>query len=1204
MQPFAAFLLDAAIKSAVVLAIAAVATVALRRSSASTRHLIWLLAVMGVMALPMLSAALPGWQVLPGLVEAPTQRPVITSPAPGAATPVASLATDATRTVPSTPTPAPLGASLPLAEQADTTRAARPAGEIALTGAPTASHVGLLRYPAWIAPAWGIGAAIGLFPLGLSVLSLWWLRRTSRIVADPTWQAMLQQVVAEMRITRPVLLLTSPCRAIPSVWGVLPWTPAKIMVPEDADQWSYDRRRTVLRHELAHVQRADCLTQLLTRLACALYWFNPLIWYAAGRMRIECERACDDRVLAQGAESSDYAQQLLEIAAGPRPRLAAAFAGIAMARPSAVESRLLAILDQRQNRQRLTRGARIAAAVALAAVIVPVAMLQAQPDEAGGPWHTRLTHGGAVELLGIAHRPGSADPTWWQPDGAPTDATFECVDAFGDTPNRERMRQIVWRFSNLPAESAYRFDFGAGAEHRESTVRQEEDGADTELHVVQVIGPDRGAPLDFTVGIASGPWRGVGQWNPTDGVTADGVDIQMAVDHDAQTDAPALLTITHDAAHLDFRAIAIDLTGREHVGLVEGAFGERRTQQLRMGFSSLTLADVASLRFKVRPFEYVEYRNVATRLGGAADVKIMRTEQVHPQYANIKLALSAGAAPLPEAATFPGPQRKFDDVWLVIHDHRHNPVDDLNLGTWEGGRADLAAPIGRVTGGRHGEVAEVAWRYLRSTPDGDLYKFTRKYPIHRYGSGRKPKVTTQTALYAGASLTVFEDHVQRVTLRPRRDGMGAVPLPHDCVLIAPKGGEMVSTDRFVTSKGDPVVANTTAKVRWDDTAMIVRLDCEDDRIIVQPRERDDPRLWFDDSIELFFETSHDHAMDGEYYHVIVTAGGVILDEINGDQARDIEGLLARAWTTPTGWSVELTIPWQSVGGVPEPGAVWGMNFTRGQADRKGQWPSEYPCWSPTRGLFHRIQRWGHIAFTDNGVDPQRVQQQVIDEHEQGMIQVRCVDADSGQPLPGLTVRSRAIHMVDNIEDEAVTDEQGICRLDPMVNDPGNLMLVCEGDGIHAIVRLFAGKDPPVKEMPSDVKLELGRADALGGVIQDKNGQPVPMATVRLMLKQRNPPKTFTGRDEVTHWWGAAVDEEGRWTCNRWPDPMPSDHELIMVVDPQTTPDAKVTRTIQLDDEQAFAELRAGTMVTVVENAAPGELRGGAIILPEGFEMFE
>ncbi|MCP5521939.1 MAG: hypothetical protein H7A46_10380 [Verrucomicrobiales bacterium] len=60
--------------------------------------------------------------------------------------------------------------------------------------------------------------------------------------------------------------------------------------------------------------RRDCFTQSIATLACALHWFNLLVWLAAGRMRRERELACDDFVLSDGTRPSTYAGHLLEIA--------------------------------------------------------------------------------------------------------------------------------------------------------------------------------------------------------------------------------------------------------------------------------------------------------------------------------------------------------------------------------------------------------------------------------------------------------------------------------------------------------------------------------------------------------------------------------------------------------------------------------------------------------------------------------------------------------------------------------------------------------------------------------------------------------------------------------------------------------------------------------------------------------------------------
>ena len=102
-------------------------------------------------------------------------------------------------------------------------------------------------------------------------------------------------------------------------------------------------------HELAHVARFDCLTHTFAVAACALYWFHPAMWWIARQLRIERELACDDRVIAMGAEPREYAGHLLEIAYSFGGRRAPALA-VSMARPGQLEGRMLAALDAARNR--------------------------------------------------------------------------------------------------------------------------------------------------------------------------------------------------------------------------------------------------------------------------------------------------------------------------------------------------------------------------------------------------------------------------------------------------------------------------------------------------------------------------------------------------------------------------------------------------------------------------------------------------------------------------------------------------------------------------------------------------------------------------------------------------------------------------------------------------------------------------------------
>jgi len=99
--------------------------------------------------------------------------------------------------------------------------------------------------------------------------------------------------------------------SVPVVAGLL--KPA-ILLPRGAADWPAERMEAALRHERAHLRRHDLWTLLLSHVACAVYWFHPLVWIVAALLRREQEQAADDAVLLSGFEPAAYAEALLAAA--------------------------------------------------------------------------------------------------------------------------------------------------------------------------------------------------------------------------------------------------------------------------------------------------------------------------------------------------------------------------------------------------------------------------------------------------------------------------------------------------------------------------------------------------------------------------------------------------------------------------------------------------------------------------------------------------------------------------------------------------------------------------------------------------------------------------------------------------------------------------------------------------------------------------
>ena len=151
---------------------------------------------------------------------------------------------------------------------------------------------------------------------------------------------------------------------------------ARVLLPAGAADWSDDRLRIVLLHEIAHIVRHDWATQVFAEIVRSIYWFNPLVWIAGRRLRQESERAADDAVLNRGIDGAAYASELLTLARlfAPYGRVWAPAPGIA--RASSLERRVTAMLSPTMNRRPPSRASRLATAVALMAASVAIASAQ------------------------------------------------------------------------------------------------------------------------------------------------------------------------------------------------------------------------------------------------------------------------------------------------------------------------------------------------------------------------------------------------------------------------------------------------------------------------------------------------------------------------------------------------------------------------------------------------------------------------------------------------------------------------------------------------------------------------------------------------------------------------------------------------------------------------------------------------------------
>jgi len=303
----------------------------LRARSAAERHLLWATSLAAAATLPLLALLFPRWE----------------------------------------PEWARLGDDWPAALAVWTPWAPAQGADVVVraTGVEAASW----EAARWLLPMWVAGTCVALLLMARDVAKLIRLVRDADLLSDRRCAALCRTAARRLGLSRVPVLLVSRHAVMPMTWGLR--RPC-IMLPASALDWSTERVRAVLTHELAHVARADWLTHLIAQLACAVYWFHPLFWSAERALGRETELAADDEALGAGVEPSQYAADMLEIvrASGAddlsRPAMA-------MARTKPLERRIAALLQPAANRARVSRRSAVMTAAVSVAVVVPLATLTA-----------------------------------------------------------------------------------------------------------------------------------------------------------------------------------------------------------------------------------------------------------------------------------------------------------------------------------------------------------------------------------------------------------------------------------------------------------------------------------------------------------------------------------------------------------------------------------------------------------------------------------------------------------------------------------------------------------------------------------------------------------------------------------------------------------------------------------------------------------
>ena len=378
----AVFLFDTMVKATLLLAIVLAVVSLFGTRRAAWRSLLLQAGVVGMLLIPLGSLLLPNVRipVLPSLARAPdpaSAEGALTSP-PGA---VAAVS------------------------QEDS-------GE---------SFAGSLRTGLLV--LYGLGFSYMLIRLFRGALSALALRRNTQRVSAPDVLNRWRRWKWRLGIRGCVPLTCSGLVETPTQLGAMdPVVVLPHRLLKDTDGETLDM---ILVHELAHVRGHDCVFRLLSMVARAFYWPNPLAWLACRMLAEAQEQACDDCVVDATRDPGGYAGSLLDLAAGTQPGPALAL-GLEMARTPRVFGRVERVVKIGGKASGQIGGATsLVVTIALAGCAAGLGAVTAIPSS---PERPEIPAPAAIQQTVLATPtplPGRDDET--VPQGSTTDRVSEVV---------------------------------------------------------------------------------------------------------------------------------------------------------------------------------------------------------------------------------------------------------------------------------------------------------------------------------------------------------------------------------------------------------------------------------------------------------------------------------------------------------------------------------------------------------------------------------------------------------------------------------------------------------------------------------------------------------------------------------------------------------------------------------------------------------
>src|ERR1017187_915255 len=168
----------------------------------------------------------------------------------------------------------------------------------------------------WLLLVWAAGALALAVCLLIMHYRLWRSVTPRRPLIDAPVMNLLEDCKQAMGLRVPVTMVETGAVGSPSLFG---FVRPRLLLPVGLTQsFSQEELRYIFLHELSHIKRWDILTGWLMTALQILHWFNPLVWLAFHRMRVDRELACDALALsyAKDEENQPYGRTIIKLLEG------------------------------------------------------------------------------------------------------------------------------------------------------------------------------------------------------------------------------------------------------------------------------------------------------------------------------------------------------------------------------------------------------------------------------------------------------------------------------------------------------------------------------------------------------------------------------------------------------------------------------------------------------------------------------------------------------------------------------------------------------------------------------------------------------------------------------------------------------------------------------------------------------------------------